>query len=36
MIVLDQNLFGIAPDDISNTKVLQTILGGAVVFERSN
>ena len=36
MIVLDQNLFGIEPDHISNTRVLQTILGGAVVFERKN
>ena len=35
MIVLDRNLFEIDPDDISNTKVLQTILGGSVVFDRS-
>ena len=35
MIVLDRNLFQIDPDDISNTKVLQTILGGAVVFDRA-
>jgi predicted amidohydrolase YtcJ len=35
MIVLDQNLFEIDPDDISNTKVLQTILGGDVVFDRN-
>jgi len=36
MIVLDQNLFEIAPDEISDTKVLQTILGGHVVFDRNN
>ena len=35
MIVLDQNLFEIDPDDISNAKVLQTILGGNVVFDRN-
>jgi len=35
MVVLDQNLFGIDPDDISRTKVLQTILGGNVVFDKS-
>jgi predicted amidohydrolase YtcJ len=35
MIVLDQNLFEVDPDEISNTKVLQTILGGDVVFDRS-
>jgi predicted amidohydrolase YtcJ len=35
MIVLDQNLFEVDPDGISNTKVLQTILGGDVVFDRS-
>lgn len=35
VIVLDQNLFEIDPDDISNTKVLQTILGGDVVFDRN-
>jgi len=35
MIVLDQNLFEIDPDDISDAKVLQTILGGNVVFDRN-
>jgi len=36
MIVLDQNLFEIGPDEISDTKVLQTILGGHVVFDRNS
>jgi predicted amidohydrolase YtcJ len=36
MIVLDQNLFEIAPAEISDTKVLQTILGGHVVFDRNS
>jgi predicted amidohydrolase YtcJ len=35
MIVLDQNLFEIDRDDINKTKVLQTILGGNVVFDRN-
>lgn len=35
MIVLDQNLFEIDPDEISKAKVLQTILGGNVVFDRN-
>ncbi|MEE9123790.1 MAG: amidohydrolase [candidate division NC10 bacterium] len=34
MIILDQNLFEIDEDQIGDTKVLQTILNGEVVFER--
>jgi predicted amidohydrolase YtcJ len=34
MIVLDQNLFEIEADRIFDTRVLQTILGGNVVYER--
>jgi len=36
MIVLDQNPFEIAPDEINDTKVLQTILGGRVVFDKNS
>jgi predicted amidohydrolase YtcJ len=36
MIVLDQNPFEIDPDQINDTKVLQTILGGRVVFDRNS
>jgi predicted amidohydrolase YtcJ len=35
MIVLDQNLFEIDADQIYGTNVLQTILGGNVVYDRS-
>jgi len=35
MIVLDQNLFEVEADRIGDTKVLQTILGGGVVYDRS-
>ena len=35
MIVLDQNLFEIETDDIYGTNVRQTIVGGDVVYERS-
>ena len=34
LIVLDQNLFEIAPEDIGNTQVLRTVIGGELVFER--
>lgn len=32
LIVLDRNLFEIPEDDIVNTKVLETVLGGKVVY----
>ena len=35
MIVLDQNLFEIDADQIYGTNVLQTILGGNVVYDRT-
>ncbi len=35
MIVLDQNLLEIEADRIYDTQVLQTILGGKVVYERA-
>ena len=34
MIVLDQNLFEIKADQIYDTQVLQTVLGGKVIYER--
>ncbi|WAC47787.1 amidohydrolase [Asticcacaulis sp. SL142] len=34
MIVLDRDLFAIAPDNIADTKVLMTMVGGKVVYER--
>jgi hypothetical protein len=34
-IVLDQNTLDIEPTQIGNTKVLQTVLGGKVVFDAS-
>ncbi len=36
MIVLDRNLFEIAPQDISETQVLQTVFEGRVVFARGS
>jgi predicted amidohydrolase YtcJ len=33
LIVLDQNLFRIAPEKISDTRVLMTLLGGKVVYD---
>jgi len=35
LIVLDQNLFEIDADRISDTKVLRTLVGGRVVYERA-
>ncbi len=35
MIVLDQNLFEIDADQIFDTNVLQSILGGNVVYDRN-
>jgi predicted amidohydrolase YtcJ len=34
MVVLDQNLFEIDADEIYGTKVLRTVLGGVVVYDR--
>lgn len=34
MVVLDRNLFEIDPKDIDETQVLQTVLGGKVVYDR--
>ena len=34
LIVLDRNLFAIPPDDISETRVDTTMVGGRVVFDR--
>ncbi len=34
MIVLDRNLFDIEPTDISDTRVLRTIVGGDIVYSR--
>jgi predicted amidohydrolase YtcJ len=34
-IVLDRNLFKIKPDDIANTKVVLTVVGGKVVYSSS-
>ena len=34
LIVLDRDLYEIAPDDISETEVLMTMVGGKVVFRR--
>jgi urease alpha subunit len=33
MIVLDRNLFEIAPDTIIDTKVVYTIFGGKIVYD---
>jgi predicted amidohydrolase YtcJ len=35
MILLDQNLFDIEAEQINDTQVLQTILGGEIVYDRS-
>ena len=35
LVVLDQDLFAIPPDRIKDEKVVITIVGGRVVFERS-
>lgn len=35
LIVVDRNVFAIAPEDIHNTKVLMTFLDGKLVFERA-
>ena len=35
MIVLDRNLFDIKPSDIGDTKVMNTILNGEVVYSRA-
>ena len=35
LVVVDQNIFEIPPDDISDTQVLMTMVGGVVVFERA-
>ena len=35
MIVLDRNLFLIPPDEISETKVMTTLLEGKVVYQRT-
>lgn len=35
LVVLDQDLFAIPPDRIKDVKVITTIVGGRVVFERS-
>ena len=35
LIVLDQNLFEIKPTDIGDTKVMNTIVGGEVVYSRA-
>jgi hypothetical protein len=35
MIVLDQDIFAIEPTQIGHTKVLQTLVGGKVVFDAS-
>ena len=35
MILLDQNLFEIEAKEISDTQVLQTLLGGKIVYSRS-
>ena len=34
LIVVDQDIFAIPLQDLSETKVLLTLVGGAVVFER--
>src|SRR5262249_12475459 len=34
-IVLDRNLFKIRPEDIANTRVLLTVVGGKVVYDAS-
>ncbi len=36
MIVLDQNLFEIDSKDIDETRVLQTIMDGKIVYDRGN
>jgi len=33
MVVLNQNLFKIAPDSIIDTKVVYTIFGGKIVYD---
>ena len=35
MILLDQNLFEVEVTQISDTQVLQTILSGKIVYDRS-
>ena len=35
MILLDQNLFDIEAEQINDIQVLQTILGGKIVYDRS-
>ena len=34
LIVLDRDLFAIPPDDISETRVEMTMVGGRIVFDR--
>ncbi|MBS1486568.1 MAG: amidohydrolase [Bacteroidetes bacterium] len=34
LVVLDQNIFSVAPEKIRDIKVLKTIVGGKIVFER--
>ena len=36
MVVLDRNILAVEPLDIINTKVLMTIVGGEVVYERDS
>jgi predicted amidohydrolase YtcJ len=33
LIVLDRNFFEIQPEDIAHTRVLQTMVGGKIVYE---
>ena len=34
VVVIDQDLFAIAPEAIRDTRIVMTIVGGRVVFER--
>jgi hypothetical protein len=36
MVIFDQNLLTIAPDQILKTRVDYTIVGGRIVYEREN
>ena len=35
MVVLDRDILSIDPEEIIGTKVLMTIVGGEVIYERS-
>jgi predicted amidohydrolase YtcJ len=34
-VILNRNIFTIAPEEIQNTRVLRTVVGGKTVFEQT-